>query len=95
MCLWGLGKKICNKEKPSKAHKTQTVIKERNCGGFYISMNHKSSKSSDIQIRVCMTTGIGAVKAGVELVFCSGYCPVTWHRKVSVGSSSVPLGVFV
>lgn len=88
--LLGFRKKVYNKEKRSKAHKTQTMIKERKCGGFYKSVNHKSSKSSDIQIRFCMTKGIGAVKAGVELVFHSGYCPVAqegqcWQQQCSIG----------
>lgn len=41
-----------------------------------MSPNHKNRKNSDVQVRVCMTKGIGAVKARVKLVFHSSYCPV-------------------
>lgn len=36
-CLWGLGKEIYNKEKPTKAQKTQSTRKEK-VGGVFASV---------------------------------------------------------
>lgn len=81
-CLWGLGKEIYNNEKPTKAQKTQSTRKEK-VGGFCISTNRKSSESSDIQARVCITKGVGAMKARVRLVFHCSCCPMAQEGQCS------------
>lgn len=81
-------KKSTIKRNPPKLKKPKPWSR-RKCGGFYISKNHKSRKNSDIQIRVCMTKGIGAVKARVELVFHSSYCPVAQEGQCSQQQCSI------